>query len=138
MIYFISLINVCPYKMNQQKKFKELLKYIEDGNNKQAKRILEDSSFNPTLEDNEAIKLAIDNVRAEITKILLNDPRVFNSVNYEELIQLSKTSTKVILKMVEDAYELYKMSNLKPTSPTEYKPERKIIGTELFEKKYRY
>jgi len=121
--------------MDEKKKFKELLKYIETGNNKQAKRILEDSSFNPTLDDNEAIKVAIDDVRGEITKMLLNDPRVSNSVNYEELIELAKSSTKVILKMVEDSYELYKMrnlNNLKPTSPVEYKTARKIIKPHLF------
>lgn len=122
--------------MNEHTKFKDFLKSVDDENIKQVKKILEDSSFNPTLYNNEAIKLAIEIGNKEITKILLDDPRIINKIDYDELIQHAQNSTKpsVMIKIIEDAYQLYKNRKLiTSTSPSEYKSVRKIIEPSLFE-----
>jgi hypothetical protein len=116
--------------------FKDFLRSVEYDNFEEVKTILKEGKVNPNDQDNEAIKVAVEYSYVEITKMLLDDPRVFNSVDYENLIEIAKNRSKFVLKIVEEAYNRYKIRQknleIKKTSPVEYKSVRKIMKPFLF------
>jgi hypothetical protein len=119
--------------------FKEFLKYVEDGDNRQVKKILEEGKVNPSREDNKALKLAAEIGHTEISRMLLDDVRVADTVNYNEIAQIaSDNSNKRIEKLVEDAFLRDKKRSkgeriMKKMSPIEFKSVRKIIARSQLE-----
>ena len=116
-----------------EKSFKEFLYYVEYGNIEQVKRILKEGKVNPSAQDNKAIKMSAEIGHTELSKILLDDYRIADTVDYTDIVQIaSDNSNKKIVKIIEDAFERDKIRKkgqiiINRKSPIEFKTVRKVI-----------
>jgi hypothetical protein len=125
-------------KPSIDEEFKKLLYYIKVGDSKGVKRILEEGKVDPSLEDNKAIKLLASYGYGSIILLLLKDPRVRDTINYEELIRIATNAgNKKTAEIIEDLKKYNesdsKADSKQPKSPEKKKtPELKKSKEELF------
>ena len=112
------------------RKIKNFIDYVQEGNIKVIEKKLK-QGFDPSIEDNKAIKKAVELSNERIIRLLLDDPRVSNTVNYDELIKiaLEKHYNKSIATLIGDIARKNKklLQTGRRSSIPEYKTIRKIL-----------